>query len=213
MPRPKIPNQVQILNVAPGTNAGSSGGVYLTADSLITARLTGDDSAFFTIGQLETFDVDFDPDARPPQEVLVVALRVSGAGPIEAFQSEAILVTVEFACPADPLKATFHATAILEGAGLSAPISVPVTATARVGILQAFNIGNPLISPQDTENFTFLVSSTLGHPFRLRFDMTANSNHYSPLLHSFRLPSRRMAISSSTFRFFARRTRPSAPTV
>jgi hypothetical protein len=169
MPRPKIPNQVQILNVAPGTTAGSSGGVYLAADSLVTARLTGDDSAFFTIGQLETFDVDFDPDARPPQEVLVVALRVSGAGPIEAFQSEAILVTVEFACPADPLKATFHATAILEGAGLPAPISVLVTATARVGMLQAFNIGNPLISPQDTENFTFLVSSTLGHPVPIAF--------------------------------------------
>jgi hypothetical protein len=48
---PKIPTQVRISNVAPGTNAGSSGGVYLTADSLITARLTGDDSAFFTIAQ------------------------------------------------------------------------------------------------------------------------------------------------------------------
>jgi hypothetical protein len=169
---PKIPTQVRISNVAPGTTAGSSGGVYLAANSLITARLTGDDSAFFTIAQLETFDIDFDPDTRPPQEILVPALKVSGAGPIQAFQSEAILATVEFACPADPVKAAFHATAILEGAGLAGPISVFVIATARVGILQAFNITNPFIFPQDTENFTFRVSSTLGHdvPIAFRYD-------------------------------------------
>jgi hypothetical protein len=169
MPRPKIPNQVQILNVAHGANAARSGGVYLLADSMITASLTGDDSALFSVVQLQTFDVEFDPDARPPQDVLVSALAVSGAGPIQGFQGEAILATVDFTCPVDPSKASFHATVILAGPGLPAPIPVPVVATTQAGILQPFNISTPPIFPGETEPFTFGISSTFGHDIVIVF--------------------------------------------
>src|SRR5437667_6966050 len=121
MPRPIVPHQIQLLDVPRGASAGSSAGDYLEADSLINARVTGDDAALFSVVQLQTFDVEFDPDTRPPQDVLVVALTVSSAGPIQGFEGEAILATVEFACPGDPQKTSFHATALLEGPGLVAP--------------------------------------------------------------------------------------------
>jgi hypothetical protein len=169
MKRPKIPEEVQILNVPHGTSAQSNGGHYLDTDSPVTARLTGDDAALFSIVQLETLDVEFDRDARPPQNTLVHALTVRGAGPIQAFKDEAILVTVEFACPADPLKPRFLATADLEGPGLPTPLRVLVNATPRAGTLQAFNITAPVIAPGDTETFTFRITSTLGHDVRVAF--------------------------------------------
>src|SRR5262249_20406539 len=116
MPRPIVPHQIQLLDVPRGASAGSSAGDYLKADSLISARVTGDDAPLFSVVKLETFDVEFDPDVG--QDVLVFATAVPGAGPIQGSQGEAILATVEFACPVDPQKTKFHATALLEGPGL-----------------------------------------------------------------------------------------------
>jgi hypothetical protein len=167
--RPKVPRQIQLANVPPGTTAGSNAGDYISVNALITARLTGDDAAFFSIAQLETFDVEREPDTRPPRDVLVPALKITGAGPIQAFQDEAILATVDFACPADPLKISYKATVILEGAGLSTPITVAVNAAPRRGILQAINLSAPLIAPNETVTFTFRVTSTFGHDVLIAF--------------------------------------------
>src|SRR5262249_60882154 len=100
--------------------------------------------SLFRLSPLKPSYVFLVPDVRPPQDVLVVALTISGAGPIQGFEGEAILATVEFASPVDPLKTSFHATALLEVPSLAAPISVPITATPRPAALQAVNVTAPV---------------------------------------------------------------------
>src|SRR5215470_4696498 len=108
--RPVVPRQIRILNVPLGAQRESSAGDYVTGDSTVTVRIEGDTSNVFSVTQVETFDVEADPDTRPPQLVLVPALQVIGPGPIEVFEGEAILASIEFSCPPDPPQGVFTAT-------------------------------------------------------------------------------------------------------
>src|SRR6266567_5113356 len=108
--RPKIPGEIQILNVPLQSRGSGFGGVYITVDADVTVHIEGDRSGVFRVAKVETDDVVRDPDSppgHPPLMILETALVVNGPGPIQAFSGEAILTTVEFTCPADPPQAKF----------------------------------------------------------------------------------------------------------
>ena len=161
--RPKLPSQIQMLNVGLGAQAEASGGVYLNVDATLTAHIAGDTSGVLSLVSLDTYDVDTETETHPPREVLVHALSASGGGPIQVFAGEAILATVQFSCPADPAQGTFTGAAVLEGGGLPAPISIPIKATARLGTLDGTAISAPPILPGETKDFVFRIFSTRGH--------------------------------------------------
>jgi hypothetical protein len=182
---PKLPAAVEILDVALGTTSGSSAGEYVTADANVTFHIEGDTGGVFQIAKVETDDVVADPDTppgHPPILTLQPALVVDGPGPIAVFAGQAIRVYVVFSCPTDPAQGVFTAAAVMAGSGLPSPVSFAVTATARVGTLQAVSLATPTIAPGQTENFDFRIDSSLGHAVDVVFSYDLGFEpHFSAL--------------------------------
>lgn len=163
---PKLPRAIEILNVDPGSTGGSNAGIYVTTDATVTVHIEGDGNGVFQVARVETDDVVTDPNpppGHPPLVTLQPALVVDGPGPIDVFAGQAIRVYVTFSCPSDPAQAVYRATAVMAGSGLPAAVNFPITATARLGTLQAVSLATPNnMYPGDTENFTFRIDSSLG---------------------------------------------------
>jgi hypothetical protein len=169
-----------MLSVPLGTEASSKGGLYIGVDADVTASIVGDGLHVFTIDQIETFDIETEVDTHPPQQILVPALKVSGAGPIQAFAGEAILVSVRFSCPVDPPQGAFTATILLQGSSLPAALKIPIVATANLGRLEVVSLTNPSLLPEETQNFDFQIFSSLGHSVQIQFQYSpASDPHFS----------------------------------
>jgi len=183
MPRPKIPNQIQISNVPLGGSASGFGGVYATEDANVTVHMEGDTSGAFQVVEVETDDVVSDPDSppgHPPLLTLQVALNVKGPGPIQVFAGEAILATVQFTCPADPPQAKFSAVAVMDGPGLTKPMRVPVTATANLGTIEGFTLFTQPIVPGGKQTYGFQLRSSMGHDVPVAVQYNASfEKHFS----------------------------------
>ncbi len=161
--RPKLPTEIQILDVPLGTVSGSAAGFYAKSGATVTAQIEGDAVGLFRILRIETDDVIIDPDGpHGSVSVLQTAAEVDGPGPIAVELGQAFLVSVEFACPPDPDHAVFRATAVVRGPGLG-PIGLPIFATARLGRLQLVNMVAPDVLPGGIEGFPFRIVSSLGH--------------------------------------------------
>jgi hypothetical protein len=132
--RPKLPSDIQILNVTIGTRASSSAGLYSKADANVTVRIEGDNAGLFRVTKVETDDVVIVREGPHgnPIEVLETALVVNGPGPIQVFNGQAILASVEFSCPMAPAQAAFRATAVMDG--LPAPNELSILATPFVPV-------------------------------------------------------------------------------
>ena len=168
----KVAKAVEILDVALGATVGSSAGLYVTADANVTFHIEGDTSGVFQIAKVETDDVVADPQTppgHPPILTLQPALVVDGPGPIAVFAGQAIRVYVVFSCPIDPAQGVFTAAAVMAGSGLPSPVSFAVTATARLGTLQAVSLATPTIAPGQKEDFYFRIDSSLGHAVDVAF--------------------------------------------
>jgi hypothetical protein len=169
--RPPLPRQMQIRNVALGTQAGGSAGTYALADARqVVARIDGDTSDVFRIIRIETDEVVKDPNGpHGGIDVLETVSVVQGPGPIDVDRGQALQVFVEFSCPADPPQAVFKATAVVEGSGLS--IAFPILAVARLGSLQAVAVTNPSMLPGSQPlAFDVRIFSSLGHEVTIAID-------------------------------------------
>jgi hypothetical protein len=127
--RPVLSSDIQMLNVPFGTRGSGRGGRYSTADASVTVRVEGDDASLFRVLQIETADmvVTREGPHGTPVASLQTSLTVDGPGPIEVFAGQAVLVSVEFSCPADPPRAAFRATAVMDG--LPSPNGLSMLAT------------------------------------------------------------------------------------
>ncbi len=161
---PKLPREVQIGIVAPGRSGGSNAGFYMQVDAEVTVVLTGTDASLFSVTSVETEEVVSDPDGLHGRVMtLQPILTVSGPGPIAASAGDALLVFVEFICPADPDHSQFQAAAIVSGPGMPQAVRIPVSASAALGSLDAVSQSSPPFLPGQTLVYPFQVSSSIGH--------------------------------------------------
>lgn len=126
-PQFPLPPAVSLTEVAPGDFAAAEAGLVLHVVGKATASLTGDDAGLFRIDGMETLAIVKDPDA--PQRDWETVSEAGGAGPVDG--GPGFGVTVGFACPDQPAKETFTATAVLvvDTGGTSVTYDIPVTAT------------------------------------------------------------------------------------
>ena len=161
LPRgPSLPDgQLQHVQVGSGVNFRA--GVYVNRDTDATFQIEGDTAGVFRILRVETDDVEFidDPDVpRKKIAVLVPALKVDGPGPIHITSGEAVIVDVQFSCPADPASPLFKAN--LVGAG-----TMLISASVNLGDLFGHTLTSPRdMAPGETANFGFELFSSIAHP-------------------------------------------------
>ncbi len=161
--RPPLPAIILITNVPAGSQSSGQGGFYAQADATVTAHIENDPAGVFQVTRMETEDIVSEPDGPHGSiETLQPALVVNGPGPIDVSSEQALLVGVEFTCPPDPKHATFQASAVVQGPGFPAR-SIPITAIAALGTVEAVSLDSPPFFPGDTKTLQFTLSSSLGH--------------------------------------------------
>ena len=130
---PPAPTHIQINNVAPGHSAASDGGGLPKVSGQCSAVIQGDPDGVFSVESLETMALVRDPDVPHSPPAWEFADQVDGAGPISIDAGEALIVTVNFACPALPAKQTYTASAVvvLDGAGQNPVLQIPISATVE----------------------------------------------------------------------------------
>ncbi len=130
---PPAPTHIQINNVAPGHSAASDGGGLPKVSGQCRAVIQGDPDGVFSVESLETMALVRDPDVPHSPPAWEFADQVDGAGPISIDAGEALIVTVNFACPALPAKQTYTAVAVvvLDGAGQNPVLQIPISATVE----------------------------------------------------------------------------------
>ena len=173
---PKLPDQIQILNVPVGSQANSSGGFYVGADAEVTARIDGDTFGVFSVVEVRTFDVESEPDIHPPRLILVPAVTVNGAGPIQVFAGEALLAYVEFSCPPNPGQSIFKATVLFNGTSLPGPLKVPIVGTANLGRLDVLPGPIPSFVAGEKHDLSFQILSSLGSDALVQWQSNAGGN-------------------------------------
>jgi hypothetical protein len=186
---PKIPVAITILDVPLGSTRAGQGGFYARSDATVTAELEAGGAGAFRIVRMETDDVVQDPDGLHGSiPVLQFAGAVNGPGPIAVSAGQALLVTVEFACPADPPSAKFTTGVAVHG--FPAPGRIPVSATAALGRLEAISLDSPPMLPGGNATFHFRVSSSRGRdvPISFVFD-TASAPQFSAPAQSGTVPA------------------------
>jgi Domain of unknown function (DUF4185) len=128
--RPKLPAEIHLHAVAPGSFAGGDAGVYASADGDVTVHIEGDATGAFQVDRVEVFDLERgDPDAPPGTLELMPVGSVDGQGPIAVSANEAVLVSVRFTAPMPPSADAFAATAVMVALTWPAPVRIPLTAT------------------------------------------------------------------------------------
>jgi hypothetical protein len=155
-----LPTNVRLTNVEPGTSATGEGGVQLRVAGSATASLSGDDAALFLITGLETLALVKDPDA--PGRSWETVSEVDGAGPVDGGPGFGVLV--QFACPDDPAKESFAATATLTVSedGTVVTHAIPVTATVLPEQLTV-NVAETSVFVGHQQDITVTISSTYRH--------------------------------------------------
>jgi len=185
---PKLPTSIEILNVALGATQGSRGGFYAKSDAVVTASLEGSSVGQFRIVRMETDDVVTDPDGpHGGIQVLQFAQAVDGPGPIDVSEGQALLITVEFSCPADPRVAKFQAVVAVHGFPASA--SVSVVATAALGRVDGVGLDGPPMLPGSTATFHFRLFSSKGHDVPALFIYDASETHFAAPARSVTVPA------------------------
>lgn len=180
MARPTLPRQLAIRGAAVGTTHAGTVGFYARAGGTATARLLDDAAGSYRIVRVEVDEVVQDPDGPPGHPVLEVlepVAVVEGRGPIEAQPGQALLIGVEFGCPADPMQDLFLARVLVDGIP-DAP-SFPLSGTTNAGLSLTMDIGGS-IGHGDTKQYPYLLSSTLGHHAEVTLDYDAvYDGHFS----------------------------------
>jgi len=127
-PQFPLPPAVRLANVVPGDSAAGEAGAILRVVGTATASLTGDDAGFFSIAGMETLQLVKDPDA--PARAWETGSEADSPGPVDG--GPGFGVTVRFACPDQPAKETFTATAVLTVSADGASVTHDITITATV---------------------------------------------------------------------------------
>lgn len=163
-----FPSVIHFFSVAPGTSASSGGGGLLQVAGDVAVRIDGDDSGVFSVATLETQALVHNPDAPPhAPRVWETVTTVDGPGPISMEAASALLITVAFACPADPQKDAFGASAVVVASGTRVPLllQVPISAIVDSGRLtiepRLANDRIPSFSAGQTSNIGFRISSSI----------------------------------------------------
>jgi len=159
--RPPLPDG-SIHDVPLGALVSFRAGRYAKQDATAKFEIQGDDAGLFRISGVETDDVVFidDPDTgKASIATLRLAARVDGPGPIDVMQDEAVIATVEFACPEDPKQSAIRATLV------SSDLSIPLIATPNLGFLHGNVISGPEdMAPGESAVFEIELFSSMGHP-------------------------------------------------
>jgi len=179
--RPVLPQTISFGVVAAGaTTAGRNGGNYSLSDGSATARLAGTDSLLFKILKVATFDVELDPGGLHGNlMVLVPALSVDGAGPIAVDAGQAVQVTVQFTCPADPPERRIAAAVVLDGIRAGGLL---LDVTPNTGVVEMKLLGSPGVLAGQSQELVFQVSSSRLHDVTgvLTYDASLERHFSSP---------------------------------
>ena len=124
--------------------------------------ITGDSDNVFSVDSLDTLHLVHDPDLPPGSRNWETLDEVNGGGPIQIEPALALDINVRFACPSNPAKDTYTASAVAVLDGNPDPIlSIPITATVLpegLGITVAQ--GPNTYALGQTQDFEFLFDSS-----------------------------------------------------
>jgi hypothetical protein len=161
-PAPPVSNRIQFTDIPPGQSAISGGGGFPKASGQCSVTITGDSDSVFSVDSLETLHLVHDPDLPPGSRNWETFETVNGGGPIQIAPALALDVIVRFACPSNPTKDTYTASALAVVNGSPDPIlSIPITATVLPeGLGISVAQGPNTYAPGQTQSFGFLFDSS-----------------------------------------------------
>lgn len=165
LPKPNVPGQIVIANVAPSKTGFAEGGGRIQFAGDVVVRIDSDPFGAFSVGSLETRELTRDPDVHGSPLVWETVDIVQGAGPISVGEADVLVVSGGFSCPLLPTQTTYTATASVTAAGTNAPIllSVPMRGTVDQGGVGIEALSTPPLMAGQTATFQFRLSSSLLH--------------------------------------------------